>query len=658
MDKWKLLAVGGITALLSTVAVMVGIDRQNNSFTLINKSGHERLLIQSAEVIKAKPGDEIVSKRTANSKHYKITNNKFRAEIKMQPEHYLDPMDGLYKEPDLTVKEITVEAKTDPNRTHDKYVDPGNGLPKTTWFDGEPDNYTFYHPGGDSVKYHCLFDMQKIDVALVYEAEITKEYITLDDAADGNTLSWIIESSAQFELRGREVYYTDTEGNFLFRNPAPWARDATGKDIPITVTLGFDLLKYTLDIPESVTYPITVDPSTTTQSVLDGSLETYSGQYSGGAGTGARDTLTANTQNSILCGQICGSLYMVQRGQASFPLDGAWSTNIATVTAVSMNLWMLSDQSTIDFTVALVPSTKKGTLSPGWFNDFSGWQATGVYYPVYYNTIGSTADMTVGQYNAIDFSAAGCDSVFDNIGDSLHVALISDRDIGNITPPTGNENVAFAGSGTGGKEPYLSITYTSIVPTGFTMVAVVADSMTFTWNDIYNDEDGYIIVSASDSNYAISDTLGADVETITVGGLTPDSLYACKVRIIDYTDGWYGMSAADSEATNPALPTGLAVVPAHQDTVHYTFSANSNPVTTTYAMAIIGSDGDTLWVDFTPKPDTLRTSNGGVDSLYTWGWARRDSIVAFSDSGLIYIPNYTGETLDYYMYSEGQDDGD
>jgi len=660
MRNWKAWLTGAGTISVIAAALMSGGEIGEPDPA--GKSASEIRIVQSAEIINAKPGDEIVSKRMANVKVYKIDNNTFTAKITQRPVHYLDPEDGLYKDPDLTVKDVSTEIKQDPKRLYDKYINPGNGLPKTTWFEGVPENYIFYHPGGDSVKYHTLFDTDSISVALVYEMETTKEFITLDDAGDGNSLSWIIETSANFKQWGNEIYYTDNKGNFLFRNPAPWAKDASGKEINIAVTLSGDTLTYKLDISESVTYPITVDPSTTVEAVLDGYMRTQSGQYTGGANTGARDTTESNVAGggSMEVGQaLAGAIYYNMRGQVLFPLPT--ELNIATVSACTLYLYLNHDNSATDFNMTAIKSTLGGPVTKAKFNDFNGWQTTGVYSPdtlIVYPAVSSNG-LVENDFNAFPFGVAGIEHVngIVNIADTLKMVLISEEDINN-SAPTDQEYLDFAVSTGAGKEPYLGITYTQIEPENFAMEAIEADSMKFTWTDNYVGEDGYIIVSASDSNYAISDTLAADATEVTVGGLTPDSLYTCKVRVIDYTNGWYGMSASDNEATYPALPAGLAVVPSHQDTVHYYFSANGNPVTTTYAMAIIDSDSDTLWVDYSATPDTLKTSNGGIDSLYAWGWATRANIMAFSDSGLIYIPDYTGETLDYYMYSEGQDDGD
>ena len=255
---------------------------------------------------------------------------------------------------------------------------------------------------------------------------------------------------------------------------------------------------------------------------------------------------------------------------------------------------------------------------------------------------------------------AARDSILDVISrdDSLHVALICSFDV-STNKPENQDYVIFRSSATAGKEPYLYLGgATYIVPTGFTMEAVWADSIKFTWNDIYTGEDGYIVLNAADSS-AVSDTLAANSTTVTIGGYGPDELHECIVMVIDYTDDYYGVSVSDDEATYPANVTGLVTTrSANTDTLHYTFAVNSNPATTKYAALFIDSDGDSLWADFSATTDSLRTSNGGIDSLYTWGWQTRANIIAFSDTALIYIPDHIGKTLTPTIFSQGQDDGD
>ncbi|MCK5603898.1 hypothetical protein KAR91_18570, partial [Candidatus Pacearchaeota archaeon] len=437
MRNWKAwLAVAG-TLGVTAVALLNGGEfgtPDPERMMLLNKTVSEQHLIQSVEIIAAKPGDEIVSKRTANSKHFKVTNNTFAAKIEMHAVHYLDPEDGVYKDPDLTIKDVSAEAKADPKRTFDKYVNPGNGLPKTTWMEGFKENYTFFHPDGDSVKYRVMFDLQEIEVALAYEMETTKEFITLDDAGDGNTLSWIIETSAGTVLRGQEIYYTDDKGKFLFRNPVPWAKDAAGKYIDIDVTFNLGLLTYVLDIPGDVVYPIIVDPSTTVQAVLDGHMRTQSGRYtSGSSNEGSRDTTEATDfgAGGDVGQTLAGAIYWNMRMSLLFPLPA--TLNIATVTAGSLYAKVESDNSTTDFDVVGVTPTVGGAVTAARFNDFDGWEATGVYSTggkILFDVV-NTSTMSAGSYTALPFSAAGLDSVADALADTFRVLLLSAKDINN-----------------------------------------------------------------------------------------------------------------------------------------------------------------------------------------------------------------------------------
>jgi hypothetical protein len=445
---------------------------------------------------------------------------------------------------------------------------------------------------------------------------------------------------------------------------APWAKDADGKYIDITVTLSGDTLRYVLDLPCDAVFPVMVDPSTTTtQGVLDAGLETVSGQYTGGSGTGARDTLTATniaSGTTIEVGQyLTGGIYRVYRSHSSYPLDGAWSANVASVDTVINYLWLLTDNSTTDFNVSLYPSIKKGPAVKTWFDDFTGHAATGAYSPnVEYSAV-NTSTLSEGQFNPFPFAVTGLDTFEVHVGDSLHVVYLSGEDIGNDAP-TDAEYMLFEGSADAGKEPFLHIAYTPTSPTGFLMTSLDEDRMQCDWNDIITGETGYRIIESpygGPANYI--DSVGAGVETITISGLDPDVLYTWKVQVIHADIST--VSAEETEATHPALPTGLVITTPAPDTLHTFFTDDSSPGTTEYAHRVITSDTDTLFVDYSATPNVLRQISGlpqTIENLPEWGWETRANIVAFSDSGIIYIPDYIGETLDHYMYSRGQDDGD
>ena len=645
MNRWKLLVFGGIAALGTTIAVMQdGGEAGPEVMVLAGKTAREIHVVQSDEIVKAKPGDEIVSKRTANSKHYKVTNNTFHAEISMTDVHYLDPADGVYKEPDLTVREVTAEAKKDPRRLYDRFVDPGNGLPKTAFFETRPWDYIFYHPDGDSVRYDALYDTQEIEAVMVYEMRTTKEYITLDSEADGSALSWLIETSAECELRGNEVYYTDDDGKFLFRNPAPWAKDADGKDIPVAVKLDHDLLTYLLDIPETAVYPITVDPSTTVQGVLDGTTESSNVVYA----TARNATNSTSTNTNITVGQLWNDPnYIVNRAFLTIPLDGL--PNIASVSSCSLYFYVNTDGSTDDFNFLGVSSTKKSVLATSWFNDFVGWAVSGAYSSSWLTGPLNTSTFSGVGWYGLGFTPAGEDTVVARSGDSLHVALLSWEDV-NESEPTAFEYFSAYGSGEAGKEPYLSITYESVIPTDFAMTAVDDDSITCTWTDTYIGEDGYRIIKPPyNGPVDYVDSVGANIETITIGGLDPNTLYTYKVQIIDAESD--STSAEDSEYTFPAEPGGGVVTSSATTNRRFYFTLNGNPSGTEHAAMVIDAAGDTSFVDFSADPDTLRTfSPAIIDDLPDWGWAQRSAIVAGDDTATVYVPNYIGEILNLYLY--------
>ncbi|HUV83489.1 MAG TPA: hypothetical protein VMW53_10510, partial [archaeon] len=497
--------------------------------------------------------------RTENAKTFKAANGKRVMRLHQTKQHYLDPEDGKYKEYDLSIKDVTPEAKADPKRKWDKYVDPGEDAPKTTWFDGKPYDYTFKDSNGDNyVSFEALYNTDLVTHELKYNKFGTDLFIIINDKADANDLnnelSWKLDSNADIVI--------EQDGSLVVVNSdiiikSPWAKDADGQYIPVSVTLHGNTLTYTISILETTAFPITVDPSTTTEAVLDGFMQATSGTY-----LGARDTTSYNIGGNvgtyIRLGQFDtgGPGYGVNRGILSFPI--AQSLNIVSISACSLYLNVEYKSDNDDFDISIVRGTQARPSVETDYTNFYGWQASGAYSvdSLFVFPYVSTTGMSVDSWYAFPFtSATGIPIINTVIGDTLHIVMLSYEDV-IASAPTSAEFIDFHGSADSGKEPYLSIQYESVVPEDFTIsqIAGESDSLLCEWTCSYVGEDGFRIMK---SPYAVGDSIRsvmtADITAIRIGGLLPNIPYTLKVQIVDSESD--SMSNADTEYTLAALPT-------------------------------------------------------------------------------------------------------
>ena len=652
----KLLAVGGVTALVIG-GIVIGGDKEDITLPYTSVI-HERADI-AIEQANAKPGDEITTMRDRNSKTIKVANGKFSKRIYSSKQHYLDSEDGVYKEYDLSIKDVTPEAKADPKRKWDKYVDPGEDAPKTTWFKDTPWNYTFKDSDGENyISFEALYGVGLVTHELKYNKFGTDLFVIINDKADANDLN----NELSWNVHSNEEIVIEQNGSLTISNSditvnSPWLKDANLKYYynSIIVTLDNNVLTYALNLPDDIVYPITIDPSTTVQSVLDGMVYTISGQYGDGAGGGAHDTLTAAGVNAtqLNVGQtndFAGSgNFGVWRSHMTFP---DISANIGTVSSCSLYLYLQTDMSTTDFNSILVSSKKKGALAVGWFDEFYGWTASGLYSADWLSNAMSSNGIGGAGFKPFAFTAAGLDTVESRSGDSLHVTLLSWEDVSN-SEPTAHEYMVFYSSTESGKEPYISYTYSAVIPEGFTVTHIVgeSDSLLCEWTCTYDGEDGFMIwQSPYGAGDSIRSDMTADITSMRIGGLNPNALYELKVGIIDSESD--STSAADSCYTLPNTPHTLITTTPNADSSRFYFDVASNPAYTNFAIMRIASPGtalsDTTYLNFTSETMVARTDSSKMitphaDSSYVWGTAadmtkinNEDTLTVAGESGRKY----------------------
>jgi len=453
----RLLSAGGITVLAAGYALLGGNGEEPI------KEPQQKPASANIEYANAKVGDEITLLRTENAKTFKAANGKRVMRLHQTKQHYLDPEDGKYKEYDLSIKEVTPEAKADPKRKWDKYVDPGEDAPKTGWFDGEPWNYTFVDPSGDNyVSFEALYNTDLVTHELKYNNFGTDLFIIINDKADANDLnnelSWKLDSNADIVI--------EQDGSLVIVNSdiiikSPWAKDAANRTIPIIVQLNGDTLTYAISISETTAFPITVDPSTAAATAVD--TDAVSGIVSGNSAASyadAHDQATGAGGASatiIYVGQTFGAPnYYVYRSLVRFSTNFIGSH--ATIDSVKYRVQYKTDNNALgNLWVKLVAandSVNAGYLNADHYNEFKGWVAgTNPYTATIMSDSIDVEAASVTDTLAFKFNSTGISEL--NLTGTTQFFIVAGRDMGRQTP-TGSEYAEFDDDNS-----YLQVYYTA-----------------------------------------------------------------------------------------------------------------------------------------------------------------------------------------------------
>lgn len=372
--------------------------------------------------------NEIVSARTETAKVYDIGGGLRRAIVKTSPVHFRDT-DGKLKTIDMSVKRKCTLA----DKSHGEF-ETVSGLYKAHYPADKPWNYRL-EMGDSWVEYEAQFEESKsLDISVETLRTGIKETITLFDADAPTRLTWNVSKS----------------GTGITMLP-PTAVDATGKDVPVTVTEGKGTLTYDVDVT-GVTWPVVVDPTSVT-ATNDGRIFAYNATYltarNATSGGGVNSTLGAGQWND-------SGTRIVYRSFMSFAIPAYARDEHAL--SVSMFLEGNWDGSATDFDMYVVEATYTDPAAVDNFNDFDGWAASGTYTGTVLNDTWNSASYSA-TWNEVEFNSSGI-SVVDEAGSTtLKLALLSSRDYTSTDPSsTETEYVLFEGSATADKEPYLSIT--------------------------------------------------------------------------------------------------------------------------------------------------------------------------------------------------------
>jgi len=449
-------------------------------------------------------GEEIRSLRTETTEVYKGRNGTLEARMHFRKHHYFDAEDSAYKRIDLAVREVPAPEKLNPLREYDAYVDAG--CYRATWFKDAPHDYTF-RAGDYYVKYTALHG--DLETHTTPYPHGIKQLISLTDENHPPVLKWRIETNARMKVRDTgDIRFEDGNGVFLFRTgiPAAWDFDLT--PVPVTVNVSGDTLTYSLEIPGTASYPITVDPGT----VLE-DIDSRSGELMGRGSsfTIARDASSAYdiyTSNIYVGMWYNNSYYYVTRAPLVYDTSSLPKGSIIDSAKVMLRVYF--DYSDTDFNMVLVEPTFTGDMADEWFNDFTGWQSSGTYSTVNLSEMVSSSGISEGDSLRFVLNSTGLAHI--DIDGETSFMLLSEEDINNSSPgTTDDERIKFDDNDT-----YIQIWYRVPIypPSNFQVSALDSSTIACSWEDNSDNEERFYIINHADSSIVDSTGVNAVADTI------------------------------------------------------------------------------------------------------------------------------------------------
>jgi len=282
---------------------------------------------------------------------------------------------------------------------------------------------------------------------------VKEEYTLVDDKI--TKLSWTLETNATVVWNESEQKLTFKGANsaYMFDTPKPTAWDSNRKDVKIDATFVKDVLTYVVTFDGSDVFPVIVDPTSVTA--------TGDGSAYGPPDTNsdvARDSDGSSYFTSWYVGTyLSATYYKYYRGFGSFAIP-----NMSALNSATFMFYGMSNSSIVDFEIYLHTSTYTAPVSADDFIVFDGRRAAMTHNGTILNDVWNSNGFAL-DWNTIYFNAAGLAAILAKKNSTFKMAAISKRDY-IFTTPEDEEYVVFYGSGTSGKEPYLSITFT---PPGF-----------------------------------------------------------------------------------------------------------------------------------------------------------------------------------------------
>ncbi len=577
---------------------------------------------------------EIVSLRTERSETFDNHDGSRTTRLYLQNKYYNE--NGEYKKIDLSVKNESADGYTQVVKAG-SYIyryDPLNISMGYRFRRG--DYYVTFIPSGDWTGETSKKTPTSRGV---------KDEITLLSESDG-VVSWKVNTNAVVSFSDGELTFKDSIGTFLFRVPRPWAKDAEGTEIKITASFSQNTLSYKVNLSDTVLWPVTVDPTTTVDDTDDKTGKLNSHNVVSWEDSRNMTEYQGETTTIMVGTYWWTGNWQVKRTALLF--DTSVLPDGSVVDSARVVLVLSADNSGTDFDLKLIEATFSGDFAIDWFNDFTGWETSGVYSEVNHSIAINSSGISVGDSLVFSLTDAGESAI--SMTDSTIFMLVSDDDMNN-NAISGLREVRFEDDSI-----YIQIWYhIPTRPTNFSMAALDTVTIACSWEDNGN-EDTFYIINWADSS--VVDSTAANAVADTISGLSLNTKYIWAV--VADSAGVKEYSDPDSCYTLLAEPelSDIQVMPISSDTlrVFVTEPANSTSDSTgmeVYAVSGPGATGsgwltgEYSYLDGELNPDStyvykVRYRNGDGDST---AWSPN---ITYSMNGM--------DTLYVYLGGDNYDD--
>jgi hypothetical protein len=389
---------------------------------------------------------ERVSKRTLTSKTFEfdsIGSGRFVAAISIEPWHYLDST-GHFKELNFDAVPDTVSGFT---------------VVRTGKFDLSYNNSGAirYQKKDALLTITPVFNQANIDIDFNINSNGLKAQYTLKNSSAPAILKWIITANDSLvDQKDKGRGYLKKNGHLRGMISEFAAVDAAQKPVSLVANYKKDTLIVELDTARAM-FPIVIDPSI---------QDTIVAASSGGIASGSQTTWAAahNTASGTLANEFGTYKNGTTSWQAMRYFASISLKQLPPAIADSARFFFkCATYIGNPITGIVCQGTFTGARAAGWFNDFTGWAASGAYTLTAYSS-DSLYISAVDTWYSVKFDATGIAVINAKMAlDTLRIAVIDKKDRNN-TDPTGLD---YTNPST---VQYITIYYYLINPPGLTAV--------------------------------------------------------------------------------------------------------------------------------------------------------------------------------------------
>ena len=561
----------------------------------------------ATEIAQARIGDEIKGLRTKNKEVFKgdivkvmqkngveVDQQSFNARIYARQKYWIDVDGDTLKPIDLTVKDISLLASINPFKKHDQYINAGPFA--ASWMKNKPADYRM-----DANGVYVKFTVLTIDKGITVKVEPTnvgmKETITLIDETAPTTLQWQLETDGTLVADGMGGFIIRDSSNIVrMQIPPPTASDNAGTPVVVLTSVSGDTLTYQVRLSGLEKYPITIDPTTdyVDTDATTGNVASQEATYNAAR---AIPTSLYMSGTTIQTGQSwTGTAFNVVRAPLTF--DTSALDDVALISAATVKIQMTNKYGigSVDSTYLVAGTFTGAAVDTSWFNDFGGWASgNNAYTLTNYAPAKLPYAATNGDTLTFTLNAAGLTAI-NKTGNTIYM-LICDRDRTNTAPVSPWDQYVIYNN----DNLYMQITYMvpsfSKTPANFTLSAAATTTMRGDWTVTHSlaDVDSEWIQLYSGSWTWFAKMATDTTSTYSFTGRTQATQYIYRVAVD--SSGYNFYSNADTLYTLAAAPTSFALAGDDSTTFTPSWSENSNPAATTYAIRDstlqkwVGADG-------------------------------------------------------------------